>query len=568
VNTMSTRSNALRVLSALVLLLAPIAAQTPPTTLPPVPGPHAGVPALPARRLPKRDEDLSRWEKWWELNKEDFLVPRAILAPDRAGDQYAGTLGAPLEAEIRATVIPALLDALKEGDHQTRAPAAIALGKAGDWREIRTLAAALNDRERAVAEAATLALGLFGEASVEPPLRDLMNDATRSSRERGLAAIALGYSGGDLARSVLFRDLGATSDAEGHARIASLEADLVLAAALWAGADKRDGNGDRAPLAASNIQKALSVSTVKDRQVLGIGTAALSKTRDPGSLLFVLKGIADPKADVRTGAGIAAGRVMKADDRKSVIALINAMSSEAEQMPRRMMLISLGRIGGPDARKRLVAELDAGQRQDRAFAALALGISGASDLAPRIRKEFEGASDDTLKGACAIALGLMHDPEAFRLVADAVRTKGNPELLRHLAWFFALDRGRGSAAILETILAESRIADVQDAAAVALGLIGSLESQNVLIKHLGAGASVSIRSAAAIGLARMGDRRGVAPLLKTLKNTAEQATVRGAAATALGILCQKNPWPPFARVTIDSNYDIENEAIDRIKDLL
>lgn len=555
------------VLSTLFLLVAPAAFGQ--VTTPPPPGTHGGTP-LPPRRPPRRDpqEDSARWEKWWMCNKEDFLVPRAVVAPDVAGDQYSGTLGPPIEQEIRSAVIPLLEEAMKDSDHQVRAAAVLALGKAGDWREIKILIAATSDRERAVSEAAVLALGLLGEGSVEATLRDIMNDSTRTARERGLAAIALGYSGGDLARTVLFDQLGTTSDTEGRGRVASIEADRVLGAALWAGADKKDGNQNRSPLAASLLQRALSAPSLKDRVILGIGSGALSKTRDPGSLQFVLRGLTDTRADVRTGCAIAAGRVIKADDRRSVQALIAALGTEADQMPKRMMLISLGRIGGPDARKRLLGELDAGLRQDRAFAALALGISGATDLAPPLRKEFEAANDDSLRGALAIALGLMHDPEAFKIIAEVARTKGNPELLKHLMWFFAIDRSRGSAAVVEPIMAEGRVAELHEAAAIALGLVGSLDSQNVLIKHMASSGPVTLRASAANGLARMGDRRGVAPLIKIIRNPSEQQLVRAAAVAALGFLCQRNPWPPFARVAIDSSFDIDNEAIDQIKELL
>jgi HEAT repeat protein len=553
------------ILVAFVLSGFAIAQQPPSPTPQPAP-----LPPIPKRLLDRKStEDPGRWEKWWQCNKEDFLIPRAVLAPDvvGAGDAYTGTLGPPVEHEIRTAVIPLLEQALRDTDHQVRAAAALALGKVGDWREIKTLLAALADRERSVSEAAILALGLLRESSVEQSLRDVLNDTNRNARERGLAAIALGYSGGDTARSALFDHLGATSDTEGRTRVPTIESARVLGAGLWAGADRKDGNADRSPLVASLMQRALSAPTLRDRMILGIGTAALSKPRDPGSLQFILQGLGDSRSDVRAGCAIAAGRIIKAEDRRSVQTLIAAAANEAEPTPKRLMLISLGRIGGPDARKRLLAELDANLRQDRAFAGLALGISGATDLAPRVRKEFDAASDDSLKGAMAIALGLMHDPDGIKVVGEVAKSKGNPELLRNLMWFFALDRGRGSASIVEQVLSEARIPEVHDAGCVALGLIGELDSQTALIRHLTSTAPVTLRGAAAIGLGRMGDRRAVVPLSKVIRATQEPQLVRARAVAGLGILCQKNPWPPFARVAIDSNFEVDNDAIDVVKDI-
>lgn len=553
------------VLLALLGLLVPAA----PGQQPPTPIPHGGtLPPIPKRLLDRKStEDAARWESWWQCNKEDFLIPRAVLAPDVVGDAYTGTLGPPVEHEIRAVVIPLLEQALRDTDHQVRGAAALALGKVGDWREIKTLLGALADRERTVSEAAILALGLLGEGSVERSLKDVLSDPSRNARERSMAAIALGYSGGDTARTALFDQLGSTVDVEGRPRVPTIESARVLGAALWAGADRKDGTSDRSPLVASLLQRALSAPQLKDRMILGIGAAALSKPRDPGSLQFILSGLTDSRADIRAGCGIAAGRIIKAEDRRSVQALIAAVGAEAEVTPRRLMLISLGRIGGPDARKRLLAELDSNLRQDRAFAAIALGISGATDLAPRVRKEFDAASDDSLKGAMAIALGIMHDPDALKVVAEVARTKGNPELLRNLMWFFALDRGRGSATTVEQVLAEAKVADIHEAGCVALGLIGELDSQTALIKYLTSAGPATLRGAAAIGLGRMGDRRAVVPLTKMIRATSETQIVRSRAVEGLGILCQRNPWPPFARVSIDSNFDIDNDAIARIKEI-
>jgi HEAT repeat protein len=562
-----SRGRACRFLAALFLVLASLPAQQPPG---PPPGSHSGTPPFP--KLPpdrRRDaqEDPARWERWWYANKDDFLVARAVLAPDVVGDAYTGTLAAPTEQEVRTKVIPVLIGALADTDHSVRTQAALALGKVGDWREMRTLVAALKDRERGVVEAAIVAIGLLGEPAAEAAIRDVMNDTTRTARERAIAAIALGYSGGDDARAALFDRLGTTVDAEGRSRVPAIEAARLLGAALWAGADRKDRASDRSPLVAAILQRALSAPQLKDRVILAIGSAALSKPRDPGSLEFVLRGLADSRSEIRAGCGIAAGRVIKADDRRSVRALTAAIDAEADPSSRRLMLISLGRIGGPDARKWLIEEMDGNLRQDRAFAGLALGVSGATDLASRLRREFETASDDSLRGAMAIALGLMHDPEALKLVSEVARTKGNPELLRHLMWFFALDRGRGSAPMVKRILDESRTSEVHDAGCLALGLTGEIESQNILIRQLSSDAPARLRGSAAIGLGRMGDSRAIAPLVAIAGTTHEPQLVRAAAIAGLGILCQKDPWPPLSRVTIDSHIDVPHEALDRIAEL-
>jgi HEAT repeat protein len=543
----------------------------------PQPGQPTGNPggartgARPPVRVPApASVDSARWEVWWENNREDFLVPRGVTPGETTGDAYSAAPRGLTAHEIRTQVMPVLLKALKSTDQQVRSSATIAIGRAGGGGETDILVAALSDSERTVLEGAVVGLGLLLDPRAEQALAKVLADPSRTARERGLAALALGLSGGDDARKPLFENLGAELDSSGGSRVkaGNLEAVRALGAALWAGADRKDGNTERSAITASLIQRALVNAPVKDRHFLGIGSAALAKPRDAGSLQFILASLADSRSDLRAGAAIAAGRIIRPEDKKSVQTLINALAAEGDVFPKRMMLISLGRIGGPDARKQLVTELDAQDRQHRAFAALALGISGATEVSPKLRKELEAANDESLRGALAIALGLMHDPEAFKLVADMTKKNGSPELLSHLMWFFALNQSRAGVPIVEAVLTNTKVPELQAAAALALGLLGAPESQPVLSKLLTEAGTITVKGAAATGLGRMGDRRALEALVKVIENPSEQDLSRAFAVVGLGILSQKNPWPPFSRVTIDSNYDIRHEAIDEMRDLL
>ena len=148
------------------------------------------------------------------------------------------------------------------------------------------------------------------------------------------------------------------------------------------------------------------------------------------------------------------------------------------------MIISLGRIGGADAIGALSQQLGSGDKYRRAFAALALGIAGATSAADTLREGLTGTKDNRVKGAFAIALGLMKDPKAFASVAKIAQGKPDDELLEHCAWYFALSQSLEARAPLEKILGESRAAPAQEAAAIALGVLGMVESQPFLERHL------------------------------------------------------------------------------------
>jgi HEAT repeat protein len=274
-------------------------------------------------------------------------------------------------------------------------------------------------------------------------------------------------------------------------------------------------------------------------------------------------GLQDPRFDVRAAAAIAAGRVIRADDKAAVKTLIKAHEDEGHTLPRRFLMISLGRVGGPEAIGVLTKELDSGDKTRRAFAALSLGIAGAIEVAPRLRQDLVGPTEDRVRGAFAIALGLMKDPKAFAPVSQICQTKTNDELLSYCVWFFALAPNPDSRSVLEKILGQSRAPETVEAAAIALGILGAAESQPFLSQLLLGKSQDILRKAAATALGRMRDQRGVEPLLKVAKSD-ETPAVRAAAIAALGAIGRRTDRPPFARVAIDAYYGLQNEAIDEV----
>jgi HEAT repeat protein len=493
------------------------------------------------------------WDLWWATNCEDFVPYRAAEPSDHDG----AAVRAVSADDVRNVVIPVLLGALKDGDARVRDRAAVAIGKCGDAREVPELLKMLSDRNRAVVAAAILGLGLLAQPAAEEALARMLANPQVQTRDRALAALALGLSGGVDARKPLFDDLGTRYS---H----PIECARVLAAALWAGADKKDGNNDRTPLAARLIQRSLENPAVRDRAFQNVGTAALSKTRDRGSLPFVLGALADRREDIKAAAANAAGRVIRADDKKSVAALIRALRSEAAPWPKRMMVIALGRIGGPEAIKELAPDLDHADPQHRAFTVLALGIAGARELAPRLRQELMGFTADRNKGAIAIALGLMNDEAAGPLVAELLARKNSGgDLTAQCMWFFALRRSRDAVPLIQGTMENTRVQCVHERAATALGVIGAVEAQPLLVKLMREEPS-EVASAAAVGLGRMGDRGALEALLRIATSASEVDTTRAAAVAGLGVLAQRDPWSAFARVSVDSPYDPQNDAIDEI----
>ena len=172
--------------------------------------------------------DLTRWQYWWELNKERYLdLAHGRYAREVATDSEGFFLDPEGETEvrdqlrpaldtIRGVVVPALLDALaKDKSNDVVTGVLIALAKIGDVRDAdgrsqftERTTPFLHDANQEIVETAALALGILGdEANFEllvPLMRndraslraggvDLAQDV--SERTRAFAAYALGLIG-------------------------------------------------------------------------------------------------------------------------------------------------------------------------------------------------------------------------------------------------------------------------------------------------------------------------------------------------------------------------------------
>jgi HEAT repeat protein len=493
------------------------------------------------------------WMMWWSTNREEFVCRTDPATASRPADVPGVELVS--TEDCRKRVVPVLTKALKDGEKQVREAAALALGMCGDATDLDAMKPLLGDRDRAVAEAAVIGVGMLGAVDGEAALVKLMADPATVEKKRGLAALALGLSGGDGAKKALLEGLGSDKSEK-------FEGCRAIGAGLWSGGDLKDANPERCAQAAAAVQKGLKGQD-KRRKLVSFGAAAFSKSRDPSAKAYVLASLQDTRFDVRAAAAIAAGRVVRAGDQQGTRAVIQALAGEAHILPVRFLIISLGRIGGPEAIGAVTKEYNSGDKTRRAFAALALGIAGAAEVAPKLRQDLAGPTEDRVKGALAIALGLLRDPDAFAQISKICQGKPNDELLSYCVWFFALSQNREGSKVLEKVLAGSRVAATQEAAATALGAIGAVESLEFLTGLLQKSPLESARKAAAIGLGRMRDQRGVDALVKAARGDGSPV-VRAAAVAALGTVARRTNLPPFARVAIDAYYGLQNEAIDDV----
>jgi HEAT repeat protein len=175
-----------------------------------------------------------------------------------------------------------------------------------------------------------------------------------------------------------------------------------------------------------------------------------------------------------------------------------------------------------------------------------------------------GLVSDRWKAAFVIALGLMNDEATDSIVAQLLdRANSHVDLTGQCMWFFALRRSREAIPLIQRTMENTRVQCVHERAATALGVIGAVEAQPLLVRFLREG-STDVASAAAVGLGRMGDRGALEALHRIATSANEPDTTRAAAIEGLGVLAQRDPWVAFARVSVDSIYDPQIDAIDEV----
>lgn len=573
----------LLVLALLAAALTPVSAlahggvyRGPPyPTVPPISGP-GGTPggARGGRATPSFNPrattpslDVRSWETWWALNKEEFFPIRGPAGSGEGG-RYAGAGRPPSREEVRQQIIPVLLDMLKDRDKEVRNSTAVALGKVGGEAELPHLLALREDNDRTVVEGAILGLGLLEVEEAEKRLIRIVRDKRHSARERGFAMMALGFSGGTTAREFLLEGLGKPA-AQSRARTAHLPALQAMAASLVHGSDLSGAEPLAPDPATGHLIAAIRADKVKDRFFLPVAYSALAKTRDASAQKQTLEGLRHSDSDVRAGAAIALGRVFGEVDKRTARYIAKALSLESDEFPKRLMLISLGRMGGENARKVLLSQLNQRDRQERAFAALALGIMGASDLAPRFEKSMVRTGDHSLKAAYAITLGLMQHTPAAKTIRTLLARDKNPDLRSYLVQALMLLNAKEATEDIARVLVKARTPDLQAAAALSLGLLGGEKTAERLLRRMQDGHTVTVKGAVATALGRMGSAALIEPLEELVRDEKEQDLTRAFGCIALGILGEKEPdIPTFARVAIDSQYDIRLDVLFELRDIL
>jgi HEAT repeat protein len=564
-------------------------------------------------------EDLTRWQIWWDFNKDGYLMLKDALFQGRpvTGDDsiYIGAFRRkeelptlrPSDSQIGDVILPDLKRALDTtGNRDITSSCLMALAKIGrDQRKFQllpTLARYLPSHDQEIRETAALAMGVSQMPAAVPDLvalsldqphgRKLVQHTAVDNRTRSFAAYGLGliaHSTGDLetkrqvlaAMSTILDD---NSIFDRNIRVAAIQAISLLnpGQASDAGVrllddalgiltrfyDRKLGRGEE--LLQSHVPTAIA-------KLLGRGRTPLHKRH---KVRFVAA--LDPRKrrsnDIQRSAALALGQMSLATESEYSRALLNYYHRGRDTQARNFSLIALAQIGGNENRIALLKELAQGSKAiEKPWAALALGVlswelrkqdgerAALDTVGHALLNEFEKARTPYAKSAMAVALGLTGHREAGRALRNELaRKKHQGEYAGFLCIGMSLmPYKKARQDILAIVRSSVHRPDLMRQAATALGKMGDRNVTRVLLEMLQDKGEVNLAKMAAIAgaLSFIGDRTTVAPLREMLFDTQLTPLTRAFAAVALGGVADQSSLPWNYKIACNLNYRAAVETL-------
>lgn len=543
------------------------------------------------------------WQRWWALERERFLDLRRLArrGESKTDGQFLGHLwasrvedvDAPTRAQKEYLIRPGLENLrLELSDRDVQSEVLIAIGRVGLFGEESTqvLRDYLRAPSRDLAQSAILALGLLGQDAAWTPLRSVLIDDANGrwlsgdgggvqTETRSWAAIATGLGSAHWseearaeAESTLLevtRDSNARPELQASALIAlgmlpSEDASARIDALIGILHDDSINQSARAMVPA-----ALARSAGDDQEL-----AQLVR----GELLSVLKG--SEAASTRQSAIRALGLVPNHDPEAPPIA-IETLSKLAQSArtptEQAFACMSLAEIASQaediklieSTAEKLVAQLEASAPEQRAWAAVSLGVLGYEQNLwagiSKVRAErallanLISSKAEEERGATAIALGLMGQQNAAPTLTRILEEGDHPSLRGYSAVALGLlGHVDAEEILLEQLASSAHRAMLLEQTTIGLALIQSDALHGQLLRMLapeqGAMPTLSEVTAAARGLALIGDARTAPFLLTAMDDDRLTVKSRALAARALGYVADHDATPWQLRITPGLNH--------------
>jgi HEAT repeat protein len=523
------------------------AGEAPKGLLPPSADGPIGADRLVSRS--RQVEGFTRWEFWWELNRDRFLRRAAARGNGTVTEGlmfsvWGGPEKSPRwidDSDLRIRVVRVLLSRLKSSDAEERALAAVALGKSRVSAAFGPLKNLFENGERSDRRAAAFALGLLGEPLAAPVLSGFVAKKSAPYADRAYAALGLGLLGSDDSIPVLEKALASSLGIRGRA-----VADFQSAAAASLGILGGESSVDV-------LSRMAMARTGIDDKARASALVALGRIANDKALAVLVKSIRSNDLDLRRAAAQGLGLSKRAEARAP---LMTAFLKDGDVQVRNFAAMSLARIGGPNVANALAMGLELrNPRALRGFSALALGVLGDASQKPTLRKLLVKKDEKSLVGAAAIALGILNDRGAIPALRRISRDDTRDDDLRGYATLaLAMMGDRPTAGRIPTVLKSLDRADLRRSAAISLGLYWKFRAGPSVLRALLTDSDPYVRGAAIASLG-YAPRQNVLPMLVDVASEdGYRGVARKDAIAALGAMAARGHASSLEKLYDGLNY--------------
>ncbi len=550
--------------------------------------------------------DRTRWQLWWEFNKDAYLRRR----PGEGGVTEGGIelpSGLPVTLDHkRNAILPALRRLMRTtSNRDITSSCMVALAKIGidheDFQILPLLSKQLRRGDQEIRETAALALGIAQRTDAIPLLQSLLHDTsdghrlmqqervddrTRAFAAYGLGVIATGTPDLTVKNQVFEALVPLLADGR--------EDDRDVLVAVINAIRLVDPSPEKGPRHVRLAWRCLAALEDYLRLDLGVGRQVIQAHVAPALARILGRGDTDDHHRVKRGlaeallgrdrrnatlaqsAALALGvmvapREERDADAVYATALRRAIDQHRDVQVRYFSTLALGQIGGEANLQALTALWRDSKGADRSWAALALGLLAhhapevtgqqGPSVAQRVGTLLVDGLDTTRNpedlSAHAVALGLAgHRSAAEQLRTMLKKYRNQQELAGYLCVGLALMDDRHAIPLMVDILRDARRRPVLMAqAAVALARLQERGAAEVLHPMLRRTDHQSITlAAAASALGWIGDDHSVEPLLKVVGAEKMPKLLRAFAVASIGMIADHDWLPWNAAIARDMNY--------------
>jgi HEAT repeat protein len=503
----------------------------------------------------------------------------ALLAVSRRATPVAAGAARAEDAMARGKARDALLVLVNSRDDHVSAEAVLALGRAGDARDIATLAGITGDAKASRKVRRMAALGLGHLPVGNPAQADEARKALLSALSGGIrrkdefacfwanCAYALAMRGDAAAVPQLLELRRSTVD-ESDPRTAP---EVVGAICYALGALAHE---DALP----ELDHEFRLRRGQQIQKLYTGESrwsvvhALAQMGGPKAVGILREAARDKREFVRCVALQALGGTGGAADDESVEILRDALVRDNVPLCRQMAAIGLGRTGHASAGPALAAAMDKASSVDRRFLAvgLALCLRRTPDpkLSARLAKLLADTGSQDEKVPLTVACALADVQAARKVIVESVpKSRSGPAAASASFALGLLGAGPAETKLLHEVVAQSTDPTARREAALALGLLRDHTVVDQFRDIVRSKAPDMDRGAAAMCLGRVGDDADIDFVLGMIADRATSDPLRACLVHGLGRLLDRDEGARLGRLVANGRWYWETGIVDPFSDL-